>query len=67
MNDNGLTPNIRTLNVVLALLTRMAAFRDSKKKALQMISEVKQFGVEPSLGSYHFLLRIFCNPGKNEF
>lgn len=65
MNERGLAPNIRTLNIVLDLLSRMALDHDRKKKALKMIAEVKQFNVEPSLGSYHFLLLIFCsNSGK---
>lgn len=67
MNDSGFAPTISTLNIILALLTRMPNFRDRRKNALKMISEVKQFGVEPSLGSYHYLLQIFCaDSGKLE-
>lgn len=66
MNDYGIKPTVRTLNSVLQCLTRMGNFQDSRNFALKMLAEVKQFDVQPSLGSYAHLLRIFYNNSKNQ-
>lgn len=64
MNENGLKPNIQTLNGVLDVLSRNPNAKDVNQLALKMIAEVRQFGVEPSLGTYHFLLNIFCKQSE---
>lgn len=64
MNENGCKPNIQTLNILLNTLSLNPNAADTKDIALKLIAEVGQFGVEPSLGTYHFLLCIFCKQGE---
>lgn len=64
MNENGYKPNIQTLNILLSTLSLNPNAADAKNIALKLIPEVRQFGVEPSLGTYHFLLCIFGKQGK---
>lgn len=65
MNENGCKPNIQTLNILLNTLSLNPNAADTKDIALKLIAEVGQFGVEPSLGTYHFLLCIFCKQGRS--
>lgn len=60
MNDSGVPMNLWTLNSILSVLSTMATNSESKKYALKIIAEAKQFGIEPSLASYYYLLQIFC-------
>lgn len=61
MNKLGVPMNLYTLNSVLNVLTTMAASQESKKYALKIIAEAKQFDIEPCLASYYYLLKIFCS------
>lgn len=61
MNEHGHKPNLQTLNAILFALMRMPKKSKKQELALNTIAELKKFGVEPSLGSYHFLLLIFSN------
>ncbi|KAI5740266.1 hypothetical protein M8J76_002252 [Diaphorina citri] len=60
MNQAQLRPTVKTLNEVLLQLSYMASFREGKKLALKTLSEMRKFGVKPSLASYNHLLYLFC-------
>ncbi|KAL1460617.1 hypothetical protein WDU94_012584 [Cyamophila willieti] len=60
MNVARISPTVDTLNEILNQLSLMASFRDSKKMALKTLSEMRKFGVKPSLASYNHLLYLFC-------
>lgn len=60
MNDSGVPMNLWTLNSILSVLSTMATNSEPKKYALKTIAEAKQFGIEPSLASYYYLIQIFC-------
>ncbi|KAL1460615.1 hypothetical protein WDU94_012584 [Cyamophila willieti] len=53
MNVARISPTVDTLNEILNQLSLMASFRDSKKMALKTLSEMRKFGVKPSLASYN--------------
>jgi hypothetical protein len=64
MNQAQLRPTVKTLNEVLLQLSYMASFREGKKLALKTLSEMRKFGVKPSLASYNHLLYLFCRDRK---
>ncbi|XP_025209053.1 protein PTCD3 homolog, mitochondrial [Melanaphis sacchari] len=66
MNDSGIPMNLWTLNSILNVLSTMVTNSESKKYALKTIAEAKQFGIEPCLASYYYLLQIFCADKKNK-
>ncbi|KAH7937092.1 hypothetical protein HPB49_007849 [Dermacentor silvarum] len=57
---NRLKPNINTMNTILEVVSRFGASPSARKYALQVFSEMKHLGIEPSLASYYYLLVIFC-------
>ena len=65
MNAYNCKPTVQTLNRVLEMLARNPAASTNTNLPLQMIAEVRRFGVEPSLGSYQFLLNIYCKTGMS--
>lgn len=60
----GIKPNVRTLNSILESISRIPIYRVAREKSLQVLSDFKSIGVKPSLGSYYFLLKIFCRESK---
>ncbi|KAJ8922045.1 hypothetical protein NQ315_008686 [Exocentrus adspersus] len=60
MNKLGLKPNLATLNAILQALSTMGGGNAAKDNALKTLREFKKLGIEPSLGSYYFLLVTFC-------
>ncbi|CAG5122867.1 unnamed protein product, partial [Candidula unifasciata] len=52
-------PNAETFNSALANCRRLSRWIGSKKFSLQLMSEMKACGIEPTLGTYSELLRIF--------
>jgi hypothetical protein len=38
----------------------------AREKALKLMSDFKSIGVNPSLGTYFFLLKIFCRESKSQ-
>lgn len=67
MNQYGVSPNLGTLNAILEDISTMSVNKNSKKTALSVLAEFKTMGIEPSLASYYFLLRIFCLDRKFMF
>ncbi|KAH8284547.1 hypothetical protein KR018_004103 [Drosophila ironensis] len=60
MSQQKLQPNLGTLNAVLECISTFGNFKLARSAALQVLPEFKQLGVSPSLGSYYYLLIIFC-------
>lgn len=60
MANEGLEPNLRTLNALLETLSTMSGYKFTKQYVLQALAEFKKLGIEPSLGSWYFVLITFC-------
>ncbi|CAG9769345.1 unnamed protein product [Ceutorhynchus assimilis] len=56
----GLKPNLGTLNAVLFTLSTMVNSRMVKDFALKTLNEFKSLDIEPSLGSWYYILITFC-------
>jgi len=61
MQQQGVSPNLDTLNAILSTISSMSVNQYSQKNALAILAEFKLLGIEPSLASYYFLLNIFCH------
>lgn len=64
MKQQGQAPDLGTLNAILETISSMSVNRNSQKNALEVLAEFKTLGIEPSLASYFFLIRIFCQDSK---
>uniref|UniRef100_A0A1A9V273 Small ribosomal subunit protein mS39 n=1 Tax=Glossina austeni TaxID=7395 RepID=A0A1A9V273_GLOAU len=60
MNRLQLKPDLGTLNALLECISSFGNFKLARQSALQVLSEFKRLGVTPNLGSYYYLLIIFC-------
>lgn len=60
MNSSGIKPTLGTMNSVLEALSAMPTHKNSKSYALATIAEFRQLGIEPSLASYYYLLKLHC-------
>ncbi|SPP73893.1 protein PTCD3 homolog, mitochondrial [Drosophila guanche] len=60
MSQQKLRPNLGTLNAILQCISTFGNFKLARSSALKVLPEFKQLGVSPSLGSYYYLLIIFC-------
>ncbi|XP_050084303.1 protein PTCD3 homolog, mitochondrial [Anopheles aquasalis] len=60
MKQQGLRPNLGTLNGVLQTITTIGGYNHPRTYALKTLAEFKQLGIEPSLASWYYLLVIFC-------
>lgn len=60
MAQQQLRPNLGTLNALLQCISSFGNFKLARGSALKVLPEFKQLGVTPSLGTYYYLLIIFC-------
>nr|CAH7761664.1 unnamed protein product [Callosobruchus chinensis] len=60
MNEANIKPTLVTLNAVLHSLSVMGGGKFPKQFALKVIREFKTLGIEPSLGSWYYVLITFC-------
>jgi len=60
MSQQKLRPNLGTLNAVLQCISTFGNFKLARTAALQVLPEFKKLDVSPSLGTYYYLLIIFC-------
>ncbi|XP_061392704.1 small ribosomal subunit protein mS39-like [Musca vetustissima] len=60
MKQQQLKPNLGTLNALLECISTFGNYKMGRTCALQVLSEFKKLGVELSLGSYYYVLIIFC-------
>ncbi|KAG8173617.1 hypothetical protein JTE90_015256, partial [Oedothorax gibbosus] len=61
MIADGIHPDLHTMNAVLAVLSRTARWRKSLHLSLRVLSEMKRLNIEPSLGSYYYILLLHCS------
>lgn len=59
MKERNIEPNLGTLNACLHTINQMGV-NNAREFALQVLAEFKKIGIEPSLGSYSYILQIFC-------
>lgn len=60
IKNQKLKPNLGTLNSTLHTISTIGGYRQSREYALKVLSEFKAIGVEPSLGSWYYMMIIFC-------
>ncbi|XP_028132318.2 protein PTCD3 homolog, mitochondrial [Diabrotica virgifera virgifera] len=60
MNRAGVKPNLGTMNAILHSLSTMGRGKSVREYALQVLAEFRGLGVEPSLGSWYYVLITYC-------
>ncbi|XP_054258969.1 protein PTCD3 homolog, mitochondrial [Macrosteles quadrilineatus] len=60
IRQQGLFPDLGTLNAALEVLSSMNVHKNAQKNALALMTEFRNLGIDPSLTSYYYLLIIFC-------
>ncbi|KAM7346077.1 small ribosomal subunit protein mS39 [Cochliomyia hominivorax] len=60
MKQQQLKPNLGTLNSLLECISTFGNYKLARTSALQVLAEFKKLGVEPSLGTFYYVLIIFC-------
>ncbi|CAH1176490.1 unnamed protein product [Phaedon cochleariae] len=60
MSKAGIKPNLGTLNSILYSLSTMGSGKTTKEMVLKVLREFKDLGIEPSLGSWYYVLTTFC-------
>lgn len=60
MKERQLRPDIGTLNASLKTISTIGNHKLARAGALKIMSEFKAIGIEPSLGSFCYILNIFC-------
>lgn len=64
MAENGVKPDVGTLNAALKCASMFPQQAITKAFALSLLTEFKKIGVEPSLATYYYLLLIFCRQSE---
>lgn len=60
IRQQGLFPDLETLNAALEVLSSMNVHKNAQKNALALMTEFRNLGIDPSLTSYYYLLINFC-------
>lgn len=60
MKEKNVAPNLGTLNAVLQNISTIGSSKLARGAALRILSEFKRLEIEPSLGSWYFILTTFC-------
>ena len=58
MVEDGVAPNLGTLNAMLSALSKVSLFRISLSRSLSALTEFRSLGIEPCLASFYHLLNI---------
>lgn len=64
MDQEGIRPNLDTLNSVLETLSNMSSYKNAKTFATQLLAEFKMLGITPSLASFYHLINLFGSDSK---
>ncbi|CAF0933461.1 unnamed protein product [Adineta steineri] len=59
MKQNSIQPNLRTFNSILYTLRRCSVYEQGPILALSILKEMRQCGIEPSLGTWAHIIMIF--------
>ncbi|XP_075165781.1 small ribosomal subunit protein mS39 [Haematobia irritans] len=60
MKQQQLKPNLGTLNALLECISTFGNYKMGRTCALQVLAEFKKLNIDLSLGSYYYVLIIFC-------
>ncbi|KAG5683904.1 hypothetical protein PVAND_013163 [Polypedilum vanderplanki] len=60
MKNQQISPNLGTMNACLNTISNMGV-KNAKDYATSILTEFKKIGIEPSLSSWYYVLRTFCN------
>lgn len=60
MNEAKIKPDVHTLNIMLDNISIGGLYAVLRERALSTLAEFKNIGVEPSLGTWYLILKIFC-------
>ncbi|XP_014661679.1 PREDICTED: protein PTCD3 homolog, mitochondrial-like [Priapulus caudatus] len=60
METQDIRPDLTTINAVLELLSKFGNWKLARGQSLSVLAEMKRLGIEPSLGSYYFVLMTWC-------
>lgn len=60
MKQQQLKPNLATMNSLLKCISTFGNHKLARNSALQVLAEFKNLGISPSLGTYYYVLIIFC-------
>ncbi|XP_067127711.1 small ribosomal subunit protein mS39 [Centruroides vittatus] len=60
MAEEGLMPNLYTMNAVLDVVSRFGRIQNAKSLSLEVLAEMKHLNIVPSLGTWYYMLTIFC-------
>ncbi|XP_076651023.1 small ribosomal subunit protein mS39 [Halictus rubicundus] len=63
MNNNGVQPNVRTLNAALSVASSMADITAAENLAKHLLIEFKRLNIKLSLASYYYAIIIFTRAG----
>lgn len=66
MNQKRIPADIDTLNSALKALARMSRLVRTEDSVFPLLSEFKRLNVEPSLGSYYFILKHVYHRQRNQ-
>ncbi|KFM57484.1 Protein PTCD3-like protein, mitochondrial, partial [Stegodyphus mimosarum] len=59
MSSDGVQPNLHTMNALLEIISKSARWNKSRATALNVLAEMKNLNIDPSLGTYQYILMIF--------
>jgi pentatricopeptide repeat domain-containing protein 3 len=59
MKEHSIQPNLRTFNSILYTLRRCSLYERGPTLALSILNEMRQCGIEPSLGTWAHIIMIF--------
>ena len=59
MKERNIQPNLRTFNAILYTLRRCSLYERGLGLALAVLKEMRQYGIEPSLGTWAHVIMIF--------
>ncbi|XP_055541391.1 protein PTCD3 homolog, mitochondrial [Wyeomyia smithii] len=62
IKDQGLRPNVGTLNAILHTISTIGGYNHPRNYALKTLAEFRRLEIEPSLASWYYILSIFCRP-----
>lgn len=60
MNECQVAPNVQTMNAILDIVRSGGSYAVQRQKALSVLAEFKSLNIEPRVGTWAMILKIFC-------
>lgn len=60
MNEKRIKPNLHTLNQIMFIVSKIGNYNQARGYCLQTLAEFNRLGIQPSLGTWYYVLSIFC-------